>query len=374
MKRIPEEIRIQQINALPSIEFVRWEGIYKNSKSKAVCRCAVDGFEWSASVNNLVDGGHGCPECGRLSVRVAQRSPAIDIERKINGLPNISFVRWDGEYRNNKSKAVCKCKIDGHEWSASAHSLIDSGCGCPKCGRLSSANIRRTPEAEAINKINNLPNIQFLRWEGKYERSVSRAVCLCGTCGNVWMARAINLTSMGHGCPKCSIVRRANSRRTPEAQYLHRLNSKPNVTFVKWADGYVDSYSKAICRCDIDGHEWAAPINHLVNYGSGCPKCAPYGFQLGMKGALYALRSDCGRLVKIGITNKPSRRYRQLEMATPFAFSVIEQVHGDGDKIAELEKYFHRKYQRAGLSGFDGCTEWLHCTDALMQELRGMGR
>ena len=78
--------------------------------------------------------------------------------------------------------------------------------------------------------------------------------------------------------------------------------------------------------------------------------------------------------VKIGITNKTSQRYKQLEKATPFKFNLIEQVSGDGVKIAKLEKYFHDKYEIAAFSGFNGATEWLVCTDELLQEIREMGR
>jgi len=48
---------------------------------------------------------------------------------------------------------------------------------------------------------------------------------------------------------------------------------------------------------------------------------------------------------------------------------MVEQISGDGSKIAELEKYFHGKYERAGFTGFDGATEWLACSDELLGEL-----
>lgn len=359
MKLIPEETRIHQINALPNIQFVRWESGFKNSKSKAICRCSVDGFEWAASVNNLVDSGHGCPKCGNIRRADAQRVPALEREQQINAMPGIEFVRWVDGYRNLRSKAVCRCSIHGCEWSAEANSLVNGGCGCQKCGRLSSANIRRQPESEAINKINNLPNIQFLRWDGEYKNSVSKAVCLCGVCRHVWAVRVVSLTSNGHGCPKCGLVRRVDSRRTSEEQYLHRLSAKPNVTFVKWANGYVDSYSKAICRCDTCGHKWPAPINHLVNSGSGCPKCAPFGYDKFKPGTLYVLRSECGSMVKIGISNNYEERHAQLRRRTPFDWSCIELLHGDGAAIADMEKELHSITEQATFSEpFEGYTEW----------------
>lgn len=74
--------------------------------------------------------------------------------------------------------------------------------------------------------------------------------------------------------------------------------------------------------------------------------------------------------VKIGISNDPKRRHSELEKRTPFKFGIVEQISGDGAKIAKLEKHFHSKYERAGFTGFDGCTEWLICTPQLLDELR----
>ena len=77
--------------------------------------------------------------------------------------------------------------------------------------------------------------------------------------------------------------------------------------------------------------------------------------------------------MKIGISNNPKRRHKQLEKRTPFKFNIVEQLEGDGTKIAELEKYFHNKYESAGFKSFDGATEWLVCTPELIEELRGLG-
>lgn len=44
--------------------------------------------------------------------------------------PNIEIL---GEYINTNTSILCKCKIDGHIWSAKPRHLL-SNHGCPKCG------------------------------------------------------------------------------------------------------------------------------------------------------------------------------------------------------------------------------------------------
>ena len=53
-------------------------------------------------------------------------------------------------------------------------------------------------------------------------------------------------------------------------------------------------------------------------------------------------------------------------------FKVIEEIEGNGAFIAELERHLKSKYNRAGLNGFDGYTEWLICTSDLLEELRNL--
>lgn len=227
---------------------------------------------------------------------MAAKIPANVREQQINELPNISFVRWDGEYKNSKSKAICRCAVDGHEWSVQASSIINLG-KCPKCGRVSGANWRRIPAEERIGQINGLPNISFVRW----------------------------------------------------------------------ADEYRNEKSKAVCRCAVDGFEWSSEINNLINSGRGCPKCAKSGYDPSEHGMLYVLRSECGSMVKIGISNNYKRRHIELRRATPFAWSCIELLHSDdGAFIAKAEKELHSLTEQAQFSEpFDGYTEWRKWDDRI---------
>lgn len=284
--RIPAHVREQQINDLPNISFVRWDCAYTGAFSKAVVRCSVDGFEWAAQVNNLVNNGTGCPQCAGNP-----RSTAEEIISQINARPGIEFVRWVAGYSNKKSKAICRCYIDGYEWPVQVGVLIAQGTGCPQCSKQ-----RHWAADDRIEQINALPNIEFVRWE----------------------------------------------------------------------NGYEGSYSKAVCRCLTDGCEWPAVVNNLVNNGRGCPQCAKSGYNPEALGTLYILRSICGGMIKIGISNNYKRRHAVLKRKTPFNWSCIELLHGDGATIAEFEKELHSFTSPAFFDQpFDGYTEWRKWDDRL---------
>jgi len=356
MKLISEETRIQQINALPNISFVRWKDGYKDVKSKAICRCDADGFEWSTRVHNLLIMGHRCPQCAGK-----RRWTSQEREQQINDKPNITFVRWVGAYKNNKSKAVCRCETDGFEWTASISGLLNHNSGCPQC-----AGQRCWASEEREEQINCLQNISFVRWaDGGYENSRSKVVCRCDIDGFEWQANAANLIRGNAACPQCRVGK--NNRRIPADKRAAQINAMPNVSFVRWESEYKNSNSKAVCKCAIDGHEWAVRISGLINGGKGCPKCAKHGYTRCKPGHLYVLRSECGAMVKIGISNNYKRRHIELRRATPFAWSCIELIRSDdGAFIAKAEKELHSLTEQAQFSEpFDGYTEWRKWDDRI---------
>jgi len=361
VRKLSKEVWERRINEAGAgrYEFVRWvvDGEF-GAKNKCVARCLKDGFEWESTANNITSNGIGCPHCAGN-----RRWTAEERIEQINKLENVEFVSWVGEYKKHNSKANVRCKIDGFMWTPSVSDLVNAGKGCPQC----SGN-RRWSSEERILQINSLNNIEFISWVGRYNGKDSIANVMCSKDLFAWSASVNNLVNKGSGCPNC-----AGQRKWTAEERIAQISELENIEFISWVSYYKNANSKANVRCLIDGFEWSASVDSVVNQGTGCPKCAGYGYQLDKIGYLYALRSECGKYVKVGISNNPSQRHKQLELATPFSFSCIEKFEDDGAKIAEMEKYFHGKYERAVFKGFDGATEWLVCTPDLLEELRNLG-
>lgn len=220
-------------------------------------------------------------------------------------------------------------------------------------------------ESTRIFQINSLDNIEFVKWVDGYKNKKSKAIVKCSIDGFQWESGIENLIYQGNGCPNC-----CGKRRWTQAERIEHFNMTGKMKFIDWVDCYKDKNSKAIVRCIVDGFEWVVTPNSVMNMGSGCPKCAKSGYDPSKAGYLYALRSECGGYVKVGKSNNPTQRYRKLKRATPMNFSVIEQICLDGSLVGARERYFHEKYVSAGFVGFDGATEWLTCTDELLNELR----
>ena len=278
---------------------------------------------------------------------------------QINAIPNIMFLRWQTDYKTNYSKAIVRCLIDGFEWPASISSLVNTGRKCPHCSKS-----RRWTDIERVEQINSLDSLEFVTWVGEYAGARTKAMVRCKIDGFTWEARPDNLASRRTGCPQCGKVRIRNAD-----ERVEQINSVGSLSFIRWEGCFINNLSRAVVECHLDGFQWSASVSNLLR-GHGCPKCARPGFDPSKIGTLYALRSECGSYIKIGISNQPGKRHSQLKRHTPFGFSCIEKIDGDGLMIAILERNFHSKHESAGLSGFDGCTEWLVCTNELLDDLR----
>lgn len=121
-KRKTHEEFINEMNIKnPNIEIL---GTYITAKTKILCRCKIDGYEWETEPTHLLR-GQGCPKCGG-SLKKTHKEFVEEMSH-IN-----SDIEILGTYINAKTKILCRCKIDGHEWYGYPTNLL-RGARCPLC-------------------------------------------------------------------------------------------------------------------------------------------------------------------------------------------------------------------------------------------------
>lgn len=175
-------IDVERVN--PNIEVL---GEYKTAHTKILHKCKIDGYEWMVTPNDILN-GYGCPLCGgHMKMNTAVFKNKIS---QVND--NIEIV---GKYYNSKTKILCKCKIDGYEWSALPTNLL-KGKGCPLCGGTQQKT--HDKYIKDVNKINK--NIEVV---GRYINVKTPILHKCKIDGYEWMAKPNNILS-GKGCPKCN--------------------------------------------------------------------------------------------------------------------------------------------------------------------------
>lgn len=179
-------------------------------------------------------------------------------EEYIKEVSNInSCIEVVGIYIDAKTKILHRCKIDNYEWMVAPYKILD-GRGCPKCG----GTMKKTHEEyiDEVAKIN--PNIEVI---GRYDGMTTKILHKCKIDGYEWYTKPNGILH-GQGCPRCSKVERYGHE-----GYINRVEKlNPNIEVV---GKYMESKTKILHRCKIDGYEWNA-FPSVILHGGGCPKCA----------------------------------------------------------------------------------------------------
>ena len=158
---------------------------------KVPCRCKVCHYEWAPLPTNLKK-GQGCPRCAGVVKTSKER---VDKIHKVN--PGVEILE---EIINAHTPVLCKCRICGNEWKASASNL-ERGGGCPCCARKQQSKrqtLKEDDQLAAIKAAN--PDIKIM---GKIERNDNPVLCKCLVCGHEWGGRP-NALKRGAGCPRCA--------------------------------------------------------------------------------------------------------------------------------------------------------------------------
>lgn len=238
---------VAKINA--DIEVV---GEYVGAKTKILHRCKIDNYEWLATPSNILQGA-GCPKCGKPQKTHEEYVSKIT---KIN--PNIEVIEL---YQGNAIKILHKCKLDGCEWYAVPNNILH-GKGCPVCGIISQQQKRRKPHEEYVREVNGInPDVEVI---GQYVNNFTKILHRCKIDGYEWITTPHSILS-GNRCPRC-----INKERYTQEEYSEKVKElHRNIEVV---ERYVNSHTKILHRCKIDGCEWHASPNNILN-GTGCPLC-----------------------------------------------------------------------------------------------------
>lgn len=277
-----------------------------------------------------------------------------------------SFAGWVDEYRNWTSKFVCLCEQDG-EWTPSVNAFVDKRSRCPQCAQKRIADARTISDTKIAERIISQCDSIGYKFVGfnKIGKGVRQIVSII--CDNHHLYTTTPHNFETSKCPICA-KNQTISQFERESQ-IKNLCVNNDYEFIGWCEDYVNQYSKFEISCPQHG-KWVTRCADFVNKGTRCPGCAKTGFDQTKPATLYAIRSDCGQYVKIGITNNFKQRFQKLKRVTPFDVSVIERIECDGQTARQFEKMFHDKFESAGFTGFDGATEWLQWSTELQYWLR----
>ncbi len=260
-------------------------------------------------------------------------------------------------YQSAHEKIMIHCRFHGmFEQSRASHT---NGNGCPFCG-VDSQKITRE---EFIEKATNLHGNKYDYNFVNYVNNATKVKIVCQEHGCFSQTPYNHVR--GQGCPTCGVELQKLTRE----EFIEKSTEIHGDKYDYSGVWYTHSHKKVTVVCREHGVFSVRPNNHLS--GQECPGCANHGFDRTKVSFLCVLRSDCGTMMKIGVTNKPDQRKSQLLRVTPFLFERIELIEGDGEKIAELEKKLLNHHQQITFdNSFNGSTEWRLWDSSVVNQIK----
>lgn len=314
-----------------------------------------NGHRWVVAPNQRTTrNGTGCPFCSHNQVL-----PGVNdlqtlfpkIAREADGWDPRQVAAKSGQKKN----WVC---VIGHRWNATPADR-SRGDGCPYCGGkrvLAGFNDLSTTHPDLASEA--------FDWDPRtvnFGSNKSRK-WMCGL-GHTWNATPNTRTNNSSGCPYCS-------NRYVLAGFNDLATTHPDVACEAygWDPSTLlpGSNRRVKWKCRVD-HIWTvSPGSRTGKGGTGCPTCAPIGFDPNKDAWLYSLDHEEWGLLQIGITNDPETRISKHKR---LGWDVVE-LRGpmDGHLVQDWETAIlrHIKKQggkfadKIGIEPFDGYSEsWL---------------
>jgi hypothetical protein len=288
------------------------------------------------------------------------------------------FCGFSEPWKGKETKIILLCGIHGVWRTSTMHSFMSRKTGCPACGMQRTfkavSKTKRILDDDWINRfmdtgkfgesISFKRNFNIERWTVRCEVCAKDVYAQAGLCSGEFDASQQSLAKGDCPC-RCS----GTTRLTPMQRELQAsmLAESEGYSFVGWDGEYSNPKTRAIFNCKDHGN-FNLRYDSFLYYGTRCTGCfGASGFQRDKLSFLYALKSDCGAYIKVGISNRPEQRHKGLARSTPFEFEAVGIYQMDGSDALNLETMTHRKFMSAGFTGFDGSTEWLKYDPEIIQ-------
>lgn len=108
---------------------------FRGKNTKLSLECLKDGHKWTASIDSVINAGHGCPKCKVVTLSEQRKTPEhLALQKCIDICKEMSYVAvgFVAGYKNQNSRFEYTCKIHG-EQEVRYNDFINGGTRCNSC-------------------------------------------------------------------------------------------------------------------------------------------------------------------------------------------------------------------------------------------------
>ena len=239
--------------------------LYDNAKTKIKIKCNEHGIFEQTPDSHIR--GAGCQKCGILDRackrKLSQENFVINAEKthgKQYDYTNVFYV-------NAKSKIKIKCNEHGiFEQTPDSHVR---GTGCPKCGKINTANKLKSSNEDFITKAQQIHNNKYDYSKVRYKNNCTKVEIICKIHGSFEQTPSDHLTSKG--CLKCGRTDSGIKQRKSKENFITDALKTHREKYDYSEVDYKSTNIKVKIICKIHGVFEQTPHSHMR--GQGCSKC-----------------------------------------------------------------------------------------------------
>lgn len=308
--------------------------IYEKNSKKVKIGCSKHGFFMQSPARHLY--GQGCAHCaGRGSVSTEE------FVRRAKDVHGDLYTYEKSEYINNSAPVCITCRTHG-DFYQSPSNHVNGKTGCPECfGKHRHSKETWVALAVAVH------GDKYGYSEVEYLNAKTKVKIRCGEHGYFFQTPNNHLASQG--CQKC-----AGNIPISRDQWIDRAKEVHGDKYDYSEVAYSTSKTKVKVICKKHGPFYQEAGAHSRGYG--CPKCI---WDRDQPASVYLMKMK--GLVKVGVSICPEVRLAQLNRRNPHSARLIKTWDMPNFPSAQQAEFaVHRALSEysAGLSGFDGATEW----------------
>jgi len=258
-------------------------------------------------------------------------------------------------YTGMLNKVTIVCKEHGDFQQVSSSHL--TGRGCKKCSVIHTTRLSMLTEEEVVSRLKQIHSDKYDYSEFKYTISRDHSTVICKVHGSFSISVTSHLS--GKGCKQCATDLKRDLYRSNTEDYIgkaHKIHGdKYDLSKVVYGNNNTD---KVEIICKTHGSFFTRPSNFLQ--GKGCSSCTRSGFHAHKPAWMYLLKAENG-IVKVGISNNPINRLKEINRVSKLNFKTVFKMYLENGQTAfdveqQVLKQLRSKYKQVELD-FSGSTE-----------------
>lgn len=229
--------------------------------------------------------GCGCKKCALEYVSELLSDTKEDFVNKAKIIHGDKYDYSLFEYRGSKIDGNIICPKHGLFPQKPCHHL--NGCGCPKCGNVSShfedeiietiklmheENIKMKKTEEYIKRCKLIHGDKYIYTNVELEKMKDKIQIICPTHGE--FAQRADAHLSGQGCPKCANEKVGKNNASCFEKFVSVAKQIHHDKYEYNSGTYINNRTPIAIICPIHGEFMQLPSNHIHKaHPRGCPKC-----------------------------------------------------------------------------------------------------